>query len=214
MKKIARSKGKIAAEELFRKRGGILRASEAFEEGIYPRDLYALRDDGVIKKVARGLFRLKALPLLQSPELLTVAAKIPRGVLCMTSALFFHGVIENAPFEIHVALKKGSEKPRIAEIPIKFCWISEPIFSEGIEIRSVENIDLRVYSVEKALVDCFKFRRYVGMTTCLAALQTWSKLPDKKVKHLLAFAKSCRVETIIRPYLEAFLIQTDTRDKP
>jgi predicted transcriptional regulator of viral defense system len=207
MKKNPKPKAVSSTHSLFLKHHGYLRASEAFANGIHPRDLYALRDQGEIELVSRGLFRLASMPQLKSPSLFRIGVKIPSGVLCLQSALEFHKLIKYTPTEISVALVKGSDKPQIHDLPIKFYLISEPAFSEGIEVHQIDGIDIRVYSLEKTLVDCFKFRNKIGLNLCLESLQAWWKREDKKPHQLLDFAKICRMEKIVRPYLELLALQ-------
>lgn len=202
---------KRKTRSLFEKHNGYLRASEAFANGIHPRDFYALRDQGEIEVVTRGIFRLTSMPKLESPGLFAVGIKVPHGVICLQSALEFHKLLQSQQSEISVALVKGSEKPQIRDLPLKFYLISEPAFSAGIEIQKRDHIDLRIYSPEKALVDCFKFRKKIGLDICLNALQNWWKSENKKPQRLFEFSKICRMENVIRPYLELLHAQSSTR---
>src|SRR2546426_288832 len=120
MKKETGLPSKKKAHSLFVKHQGYLRASEAFANGIHPRDFYALRDKGEIELVTRGLFRLTSMPKLESPELFAVGVKVPRGVICLRSALEFHKLLPQQGTEISVALAKGSEKPQIRDLDLKF----------------------------------------------------------------------------------------------
>ncbi len=213
MKYKVTSKTKKKVQTLFLKNNGYLKASEALFEGIHPRDLYALRDSGDITLIIRGLFRLTSMPELRVPELFIIAVKIPHGVLCLQSALAFHHLVEPFPKEISVALVKGSEKPVLRDFLLKTYLVSEPAFSEGIQIHQGEGVSLRVYSLEKTLADCFKFRTKVGMDFCLAALQKWWKREDRDLKQFLAFCRICRVEKIVRPYLDLLISQTYSGQK-
>ena len=97
------------AEGIFRKHGGILRTADAIRFGIHPRQLYAMRESGVIEPLTRGLFRLQKLPPLEHPDLVTVAFRIPQGVICLISALAFHDLTTQIPRTVDVAIKRGSE---------------------------------------------------------------------------------------------------------
>jgi predicted transcriptional regulator of viral defense system len=193
------------AQDLFRKNHGVLKTKQVLDAGIHPRTLYNLRDSGVIEPIARGLFRLKEASPLESPDFFTIASKIPKGVICLVSALAFHELTTQIPREISIALTKGAEEPRIEYPPVKFYRISEPAFSEGIEIHKKDRVALRVYSREKTLADCFKFRRKIGMDVCIEALKEWRGRKGADTKKLMRFAKMCRVDRIIGPYIEALL---------
>src|SRR2546421_566963 len=93
---------------LFKENKGVLKSSQAIRMGIHPRDLYAMKDQGVIESVSRGLYRLSSLEPLSSPDLATVTLKIPQGVICLISALAIHGITTQIPHRVDVALKRSS----------------------------------------------------------------------------------------------------------
>src|SRR5690606_25402559 len=101
-------KGRISrAKSVFRDHGGILRTSQAIREGIHPRTLYEMRDAGLIERLSRGLYRLADLPPLEDPDFVSVALKVPGGVVCLISALAFHDLTTTIPHEVYLALEKG-----------------------------------------------------------------------------------------------------------
>ena len=155
MNRVSRRLPTDIARDLFRSHGGVLKTSEAISLGIQPRTLYEMRDSGELDQVARGLFRVNSLSPLKTPDLFTVASKIPKSVVCLVSALTFHGLTTQVPREVSIALPKGAKKPKIDSPPIGVYWISEPAFSEGIELHQIEGISIRIYSIEKTLADCF-----------------------------------------------------------
>lgn len=207
MKKEVTKTARKNIDSIFRKHRGFLTAAEAFEEGIQSRDLYALRDDGTLEQLARGLFRHCDFGQSESSEFLALHIKIPKGVVCLTSALAFHGVILKKPNEISIALAKGSQKPRNFPFPHKLFFISEPAFSSGIEVHTKDDFQLRVYSVEKTLIDCFKFRNKIGLEVCIEGLKNWLKRQDKRINKLHTYAKVCRMEKVIAPYLQALSLE-------
>jgi predicted transcriptional regulator of viral defense system len=199
---------RTTAEEavaLFRQHGGMLRTSEALRLGIHPRTLYALRDAHVLEQLARGLYRLVDLPPLTNPDLVTVALKIPQGVVCLVSALAFHELTTQIPHAVDVALESGSTRPRLAFPPVRVFWFSGPAWSEGIEVHQLDNTPIRIYGPEKSVADAFKFRRKLGLDLALEALKAYRRRPEFDVGRLLHYADVCRVEQIMSPYLEALL---------
>ncbi len=205
MKRAPKKSPVDAARQLFKKHNGVLTTTQALTEGIHRRVLYAMRDSGVIEPISRGLYRLTEMPPLESPDLFTAASKIPQGVICLISALAFHGLTTQIPRSVSVALPKGAEQPRIDYPPMQFYRISEPAFSEGIQTHKKDGVVLRVYSPEKTLADCFKFRKKIGMDICLEALRDWRNKKGTDSKKLMHFAKICRIDGVIRPYVEALL---------
>jgi len=194
-----------AAKQIFRRHDGILRTGEALNQGIHPRTLYAMRDTGVLERLDRGLYRLADLPPLSDPDLVTVARKIPQGVICLISALHFHNITTQIPHAVSIAVDRGTEPPRLSFPPIQIYWFSGEAFAAGIEEHSIENTTVRVYSAEKTLADCFKYRNKIGMDTVLEALEFYGERIKPKPGKLIQFAGICRVEKIMRQYLEAKL---------
>jgi predicted transcriptional regulator of viral defense system len=189
----------------FSRGGGLLRTSAALRAGIHPRALYEMRDRGVVEQLSRGLYRLANLPPLSSPDLVTVAAKIPAGVICLISGLAYHEITTQIPHEVHLALPRGTEPPRLQHPPLRVFWFTGRSFTEGIERHKVDGIGLRVYSPEKTLADCFKYRNKLGLDTVLEALRLYRGRRRPNVDDLMKFARICRVEKVMRPYLEALL---------
>jgi len=190
---------------IFRESGGFLRTSQALRLGIHPVHLYAMRKAGIIEPISRGLYRLAGLPSLSKPDLATVALKVPQGVICLISALAYHEITTQIPHEVYVALSKGSEKPRLDFPPVRFVWLSEPTFGEGIETHKADGVPVRVYCTEKTVADCFKFRNRIGLDVAIESLKLCREKKHSKPDILLKYARICRVERVMKPYLEAIL---------
>ena len=194
-----------AARRIFRHGGGILRTGEALDHGVHPRTLYAMRDAGMLERMDRGLYRLSDLPPLSDPDLVTVANKIPKGVICLISALHFHDITTQIPHAVSIAVSRGTEPPRLDFPPIRLYWFSDKAFTAGVELHHIDKAPVQVYSAEKTLADCFKYRNKIGMDTVLEALTLYRDQRKPKPRKLIEYAKVCRVEKIMRPYLEALL---------
>ncbi len=193
------------ATEIFRKHGGVLRASEAMRAGIHPDTLYSMRDAGTLERLSRGLYRLAESPALSNPDFVLVAQRIPNGVICLISALSFHDMTTQVPHEVYVALQRGAEEPRLDYPPLRSFRFTGKAFTEGIETHSLDGVRLRVYSTEKTLADCFKYRNKIGLDVALEALKLYAERKDVKVDEVMRYARICRVERVMRPYLEATL---------
>ena len=191
------------AEELFRSKGGMMRMSEAVSAGISRRTLYSMRDAGTLEVLSRGVYRLASLPDLESPDLVTVAARIPKGVVCLISALAYHELTTQIPHAVDVAIAYGSEKPRLEYPPVNIYWFKGRAFSEGIESHEIDGQTVRVYSAEKSVADAFKYRNKIGLDVAIEALKTWRQRPGATFETLLAQARNCRMDRVMQPYLEA-----------
>ena len=191
--------------DVFRKHGGILRSSQAIDLGIHPRDLHAMKSAGLIETISRGLYRLSDMPPLSRPDLATVALRVPHGVICLISALAFHNITTQIPHEVDVALERGARKPRLGYPPTEFVWLSRAAFEAGMETHRLDGVVVRIYSPEKTVADCFKFRTTVGLDVAIEALKFCRSRKRSTVDALMHYAEVDRVEKIMKPYMEAIL---------
>ena len=195
------------ALEIFRQHGGILRMSEALQAGITRRTLYSMHNAGLLERLSRGVYRLTSLPGLEAPDLVAVATRVPNGVVCLISALAFHDLTTQVPHAVDLAIARGAEKPRIDYPPVNIYWFSSDAFSSGIETPTIGPTmggrQIRVYGAEKSIAGAFKYRNKIGIEVALEALRTWRSRRRSKIEQLIGYARVCRVERIMRPYLEA-----------
>lgn len=193
------------AAKIFRAHGGMVRMADALRAGIHRNTLRAMLEADKIERVTRGLYRLQDAPPLGSPDLVTVAEKVPSGVICLISALAYHEMTTQVPHEIYLAISRNSEPPRLDYPPLRVFRFSGESFSAGIKRERVDGVDVRIYDREKTLADCFKYRNKLGMDTVLEAIRFYKEQRKINVDALLRYAKICRVASVMRPYLEAIL---------
>ena len=191
------------AEAVFRRHRGVLRTAQALKLGIHPRILYRLRDTGRLVSVTRGVYRLAELPEPSHPDLLVVARRVPQAVICLISALSFHDLTTQIPHEVHIALPRRTRYPRLDHPPLRVFLMTGAAYAEGIETHSIDGVSLRVYGPEKTVVDCFKFRNKIGIDVAVEALRLARERKRVTPRGLLRYARLCRVERVMRPYLEA-----------
>jgi predicted transcriptional regulator of viral defense system len=189
--------------EIFRKRGGQLRMSEAIAHGITRYMLYSLRDKGIIEQVSRGVYRLVELPPMSNPDLVTVSLRFPNAVICLISALSYHNITTQIPHAVSVAVARDSRVPSLDYPPIQAHRFSYEAYNSGIENREIDGVPVKIYNTEKTLADCFKFRNKIGMEVVLEALKLYRSRQQFNIYKLLTYAKICRVKNIMTPYLEA-----------
>jgi predicted transcriptional regulator of viral defense system len=193
------------AKRIFRNRGGMLKTSEALSAGIHPRTLYELQRSGILDQLTRGLYRLADLSPLGNPDLVSVSLKIPDGVLCLISALAYHEITTQVPHEVYVALGRGTETPRLNHPPLRVFWFSGQSFTAGIEKHKIDDVPVHIYSPEKTIADCFKYRNKIGLDIAIEALKLYRERKRFKRDDLVKFSRVCRVAQIMCPYLEALL---------
>ncbi|MCK5137771.1 MAG: type IV toxin-antitoxin system AbiEi family antitoxin domain-containing protein [Bacteroidales bacterium] len=185
--------------------GGIIRTTEAIKAGIHPRIIYQLRDSGELEQLSRGIYRLTVLDEISNPDLVIVATRIPSAVICLISALAYHEITTQIPHKISIALPRNFDTPRLDYPPVVAHRFSGESFREGIEVHQIDSVSVRIYSTEKTIADCFKFRNKIGMDVVLEALKLYKTRMRFDVKKLLYYAKICRVDKVMFPYLEASL---------
>lgn len=151
------------------------------------------------------MYRLAGSEPLGNPDLVIVATRVRGGVICLISALAFHKITTQIPHEVHVALLRGAEEPRLEHPPIKTYRFTGQAFTAGIETHELDGVSVRIYSLEKTLADCFKFRNKIGLDTAVEAVRFYRERRSVKVDALMRYATICRVEKVIRPYLQAIL---------
>lgn len=201
----AKSGKQRGTEGLFRAHGGQLRLSEALKLGINRYQFYKLRDAGRIEEVSRGIYRLSDLPPVGNPDLVAAASRFPKAVLCLVSALAWHDMTTQIPHHIDLAVARNDWLPRQDYPPVKGYRFREKRFTSGVERQQVDGITVRVYNPEKTLADCFAHRRVLGMDIVLEALKLYRERFKPNYNKLLHYARLCRVEKVMRPYLEAAL---------
>jgi predicted transcriptional regulator of viral defense system len=193
------------AKDLLQAQTSAFRTGEALKAGIHPRILYKMRDQGLIERMGRGIYRFADMPSLGNPDLATVAMKVPKGVICLISALSYHELTTEIPHEIYLALPRGAEPPRLDYPPLRIFWFSGSAFTEGIEQHDVDCIPVKVYNPEKTLADCFKYRNKIGLDVVLEAMKFYRQRKRFQADDLMRYARICRMEKVMRPFLEATL---------
>lgn len=188
---------------LFRAHGGQLRLSEALALGMNRYQFYRLRDQGVIEPVSRGLYRLTELPSVDNPDLLAVATRFPKAVLCLVSALAWHDMTTQIPRRIDLAVARNARSPKLDYPPVRGYRFSGKRFTSGVETHAVDGATIRVYCPEKTLADCFAYRNSVGMDVVVEAIRLYPKRHRSDYSQVLEYAEICRVAKVMRPYLEA-----------
>jgi len=190
---------------LFKAHKGILRFSAILRAGFHRTHLKALVDSGKIKKMGRGIYCRADRPDFSNPDIVTAAIKAPNGVICLISALAFHEVTDEIPQRVDMAIPEGARANRVDYPPVRFFHFSKKAWEAGIETHEIDGWRVKIYNLAKTLADSFKFRNRMGISVAREALKT--ALHEKSVKpmEIMRYAKVCRVDKIIRPYLEALL---------
>lgn len=180
-----------------------MRTSSAIGAGIQPRTIYWMRDEGLLERLSAGVYHLSSTPLPAQPDVAAVARRVPNGVLCLLSALDFHGVGTQIPAEVQIALPHNTKAPRIDYPRIRVFHMSEASLTAGVESTTSGSTPVKVFGVAKTVADCFKYRNRVGLDVAIEALQEAIREKKATPGEIMEYAKIDRVANIVRPYLEA-----------
>lgn len=181
------------------KEKGTVCGSDLEEVGISRTTLPYMAKRGILRRIARGIYTLADhFPSLEG--FAEVMRSAPESVICLLSALQFHELTTQMPFETWVAIERNATKPKVANVRI--VRLTGKAFSEGIETHKQEGLTVRVYSPAKTVVDCFKFRNKIGIDVAREAMVDCLSQKKASRDEIWQYAKICHMANIIRPYLE------------
>lgn len=185
------------------KRHGVVRPRDLEKEGIAREHLLRLYRKGILDRVARGVYVLAEAPVTEHHSLAVAAKQVPSGIVCLLSALRFHGLTSQDPHQVWIAIHVKSRRPRVSWPPLRIVRSSGRALSEGVKEHVIEHVPVRVYCIAKTIADCFKYRNKIGIDIAIEALREAISGRRASVDEINHFARICRVERVIRPYLEA-----------
>ena len=185
------------------RRAGTARSRELVAAGISRSQLSRMVAAGQLVRLARGLYALPDYQIGEHGALVTVAKRAPGVLFCLLTALRFHELTTQAPFEVWIAIGNKEHPPRLDYPPLRTVRFSEAALRAGVETHKVDGTRVRVTSVAKTVADCFKFRNKIGLDVALEALRDARRTKKASIDELWQFAKLNRVANVMRPYLEA-----------
>jgi predicted transcriptional regulator of viral defense system len=188
------------------KKYGVLRPKDLVPHGIQAEYLRRLCDKGQIKKVGRGSYVLSDTEMSTALSLAIVGRAVPNGVICLQSALAYHGIGEQPSKEVFVAIERRAARPRVDYPEVRVARLGGPAFTEGAETHAIESVKVKIYSLEKTLADLFKFRNKIGPHIAVDALRASMSDRSINMKKLWHYAKLCRVERVMKPYVDALAL--------
>jgi len=188
--------------ELTRKLG-ILRPRDLTRHRIPPIYLRRLLRKEKLVQSGRGLYRIPETDLTAEHSFAQVSKRVAHGVVCLSSALRFHGLTTQAPFAVWLAIDRKARVPKSGSPPLRIVRMSGKALTTGIDEHCIEGVMVRIFSPAKTVVDCFKFRNKIGLDVALEALRDYQRKHRSGMDELWRFAKVCRVTAVMRPYLES-----------
>ena len=181
---------------------GIIRPCDLDGYGIPREYLRRLCTSGILKRPSRGIYTLSTAEITEHHSLIQACKRVPKGVVCLLSALRFFDLTTHAPHEIWLAIDRKARLPKVDGLPLRIVRFSGEALLEGIEQHAVEGVEIKVYTLAKTIADCFKYRHKIGLDVALEALRECRRERRCTMDDLWHYAKVCRVANVMRPYLE------------
>jgi len=171
--------------------------------GLSPAEFRQKLASGQIEKVGHGLYRETSSPASEFETLAMIAAAVPSAIICLLSALAFHGIGTQLPHEVWLALGRKAHKPRGLPAPVRIFRFSGAALHYGVKLETVLGVSVRVTSPARTVVDCFRYRNKLGLDVALEALRDSLRSRKATIDEITRAAEVCRARTVLKPYLEA-----------
>ena len=181
----------------------VVSTAEMRSHGIHHEYLRQMCAKGELVRVGRGLYRLPDADVTTHHGLVQAAKAVPKGVICLLSALRFHEIGTQAPHEVWIALERRAARPRARYPKTRIVRFSGKALTEGVDEHTIEGVQVRIYDPAKTVADCFKYRNKIGLDVALEALREVLRGRKCSTDELWKYAKICRVSKTMRPYMEA-----------
>ena len=183
----------------------VIRPRDLKEHGL-PKDyLYILAQEGVIERIGRGLYQWPNKDLGRHHSLVEISKLAPKAVVALLSALNYHNMTTQNPHQIWLAIDRKAWRPEISYPPVRFVTMSAESLHSGVETHSIEGVPIKVFNPAKTVVDCFKYRGKIGLDVALEALREGWSARKFTIDELQKYAKICRVQKVMQPYLESLV---------
>lgn len=161
---------------------------------------------GKLQRIGRGLYVLPGSSVTEHHSIAEACKRVPKGVVCLLSALRFHEFTTQAPFEVWLAIGEKAWRPRLEYPALRIVHFSEATLTAGVEEHQIEGVTVQVYSPAKTVADCFKFRNKIGLDVAIEALRECRRDRRCTMDDLWHYAEICRVRNVMRPYLESLAV--------
>jgi predicted transcriptional regulator of viral defense system len=185
------------------RQAGVVRARDLARHGIARQYLQLAVKNGLLSRVSRGLYVSKEAPITEHHSFAEASKRVPHGVICLLSALRFHDLTTQSPFEVWMAIGEKARTPKVDSPQLRIVRFSSQTLRFGAMVHRIEGLEVRVFSPAKTVADCFKFRNKIGLDIALEALRETFRHKKASMDELWEAAKICRVANVMRPYLES-----------
>ena len=195
--------------KLFKQHNYYMKSSQLTDHKVYTSLIRSMLDAGLLEKVMRGLYRLPAEAIPEHErftfDYLDAAIAVPKGIFCLTTALYYHGLSTQRPAVFDMAIPRTQRTPKLFTVSVRFYRFQEPYYSYGVEDIQTKMMTVRIYNKEKSICDAFRQRRIIGEDIAMESLNTYLKKSKKDINKLLKTAAFCKVKHIIEPVVKAMI---------
>lgn len=181
---------------------GTMRRRELSDAGVHPETLARLVEGGILIRAARGLYQLADADITAPHNLAEVAKLVPKGVVCLVSALQFHELTLQMPSRVWVAIGAKARKPKFEYPAIRVVRFGGRALSLGVEMHRIDGVAVPIFNPAKTVVDCFRFRKHVGFDVVLESLHRVVRSEKARPAEIVQYARDTRIWSVLRPYLE------------
>ena len=182
---------------------GIMRLTDLRAHGIHAPTLSRMVEEGEIARRGRGLYELTDAEITLSHSLAEIAVRVPKGIICLISALAYHEITLQSPKSIWLAIGEKDRKPRIDHLAVRVLHFGDAALRSGVQTVRIDGVVVKIFSPAKTVVDCFRYRRIVGLDVALEALRLALRSRKAMPDEIVRFAKALRIWSVLRPYLES-----------
>jgi len=182
---------------------GMLRPRDLEDSGIPGTYLARLARRGLLARIGRGLYTLPGALAGEHHSLAEAAKRVPRGVVCLLSALRYHGLTTQSPFEVWMAIGEKDRRPKADGQALRIVRYSPQALRAGVDTHVIDGVRVRIFAPAKTVADCFKYRNKIGIDVAIEALKDCLRRRRCPANELVRYARVCRVWNVMRPYMEA-----------
>lgn len=184
---------------------GVIRSRDLLGMNIHRMALARLVAKGVLARPSRGVYVFADAEVTEHHDLAQVCKRVPHGVVCLLSALRFHRLTTQAPYEVWLGIDRKARRPKLDHPPLRIVRLSGTGLTDGIEEHQIEQVRVRMTSVARTVADCFVYRNRIGLDVAVEALRDYLRQRRGTVDELYRLAQTRRVANVMRPYTEALV---------
>lgn len=192
-------------QRVFKSGNGYARTKDILAAGIYNIYLDKLLEDGKIEKIKRGLYRWVGMNETSYQSIVDVSKSIPGGVICLLSALSFYNLTTAKPMEVSIAVGKKRKVVKPEYPPSKIYYFMDDVFKTGVVEQRISNISILMYDKEKTICDCIRYRNQIGIDIIKESLKEYLKNSNRNLELLMKYAEICKVNSVLKNYLEVLI---------